>query len=397
MMSVLKRFFQSSTTPGILLFLAAVLAIVIENSPFQFLYEHFKSLPIVLQIGDFKINKPFLLWINDGLMTIFFLLVGLEIKRELLQGHLSSVNQALLPAIAAMGGMMAPALIYASLNWHDPITIRGWAIPTATDIAFALGVMMALGDRIPAGLRICLVAIAVIDDLLAIIVIAIFYTADISIYLLLMALAGLAFAIVLNRTGVTKLSPYIVIGLFVWACVLKSGVHATLAGVTLGLIIPLRAANDEGEPPLAALEEILHPWVSFGVLPLFAFANAGVSFAGISFHTFIEPVTLGILLGLFFGKQIGIMTVTWLACTLRICKLPEGANWPQYYGMALVTGIGFTMSLFIGTLAFTDVYYAASVRLGVLTASMLSAICGAAILLLTTRGTKTGDQKPGSA
>lgn len=384
-MSVLQRFFQSSTAPGILLFCAAVLAIVAENSPLQFIYESFKSIPVVLQVGEFKINKPLLLWINDGLMAIFFLLVGLEIKRELLQGHLSSVNQALLPAIAAVGGMIAPAIIYSYINWHDPVTLRGWAIPTATDIAFALGVMMALGDRVPASLKVCLVAIAVIDDLLAIIVIAVFYSHGVSVMLLLMALAGLAFAILLNRMGVTRLSPYVVIGLFVWACVLKSGVHATLAGVALGLIIPLRAENRKGQSPLLMLEHTLQPWVSFGVLPLFAFANAGVSLAGLTLHTFVEPITLGIMLGLFFGKQIGILLVTAAACKLRICKLPEGANWAQYYGMTLLTGIGFTMSLFIGTLAFTDVLYAAEVRLGVLTASTLAGICGSAVLLLTTR------------
>lgn len=385
-MSVLKNFFQSSTAPGILLFFAAVLAILMENSPLQLVYEGFKSIPVMLQVGDFIINKPLLLWINDGLMAIFFLLVGLEIKRELLQGHLSSVNQALLPFIAAVGGMIAPALIYSYINWHDPVTLKGWAIPTATDIAFALGVMMALGDRVPAGLKVCLVAIAVIDDLLAIIVIAVFYSHGVSLALLLMALGGLAFAILLNRMGVTKLSPYVVIGLFVWACVLKSGVHATLAGVALGLIIPLRAENRKGQSPLLTLEHALQPWVSFGVLPLFAFANAGVSLAGLSLHTFVEPITLGILLGLFFGKQIGIMLITALACKLRLCTLPEGANWTQYYGMTLLTGIGFTMSLFIGTLAFTDVLYAAEVRLGVLTASTLSGLCGAAVLLLATRG-----------
>lgn len=389
-MSVLKNFFQSSTAPGILLFFAAVLAILMENSPLQLVYEGFKSIPVMLQVGDFIINKPLLLWINDGLMAIFFLLVGLEIKRELLQGHLSSVNQALLPAIAAVGGMIAPALIYSYINWHDPVTLKGWAIPTATDIAFALGVMMALGDRVPAGLKVCLVAIAVIDDLLAIIVIALFYSHGVSLALLLMALGGLAFAILLNRMGVTKLSPYVVIGLFVWACVLKSGVHATLAGVALGLIIPLRAENRKGQSPLLTLEHALQPWVSFGVLPLFAFANAGVSLAGLSLHTFVEPITLGILLGLFFGKQIGIMLITALACKLRLCTLPEGANWTQYYGMALLTGIGFTMSLFIGTLAFTDVLYAAEVRLGVLTASTLSGLCGAAVLLLATRAKKDG-------
>ncbi|MEM9469800.1 MAG: Na+/H+ antiporter NhaA, partial [Pseudomonadota bacterium] len=341
--------------------------------------------PVVFQAGVFIIDKPLLLWINDGLMAIFFLLIGLEIKRELMEGHLSSIDRAVLPAVAAIGGLCVPAIIYAYINWHDPVAISGWAIPAATDIAFALGILMILGDRIPTSLKVCLVAIAIIDDLAAVIIIAIFYTAEISTQSLILAGIGLAIAAFMNWRKVTNLGPYIVIGLFIWACVLKSGVHATLAGVALGLLIPLNAKNEDGKSPLKVMEHALHPWVAFAVIPIFAFSNAGISFEGITLETFLQPVTLGIILGLFVGKQVGVMVITWIACTLKLCRLPDGVTWPQFYGMALLTGIGFTMSLFIGTLAFTDMSLATPVRLGVLTGSFLSAVTGLAVLLLTTR------------
>lgn len=384
-MDIIKKILHSKSTPGLILCLAALAAVFFANSSLTGLYAGFKNIPIVLQVGNFIIDKPLLLWINDGLMAIFFLLVGLEIKRELTEGHLSTFNKAVLPAIAALGGIAVPALVYSYFNWNDPATMNGWAIPAATDIAFALGVMLILGDRVPASLKVCLVAVAIIDDLMAIIIIALFYTAEISVLSLMLAGCGLSIAAFMNWRKVTNLGPYVVIGLFIWGCVLKSGVHATLAGVALGLLIPLKAKNEEGKSPLKVMEHGLHPWVAFGVIPIFAFANAGISFAGITLDNFMQPVTLGIMLGLFLGKQLGVMSITWLACTLKLCRLPENTTWPQYYGMALLTGIGFTMSLFIGTLAFSDVTMLTPVRLGVLSGSLLSAVAGITILLLTTK------------
>jgi NhaA family Na+:H+ antiporter len=318
-------------------------------------------------------------------MAIFFLMIGLEIKRELIEGHLSSRDKAILPAIAAMGGLIAPALVYAYLNWGDEIAINGWAIPAATDIAFALGILMILGPRVPTALKVCLVAIAIIDDIAAVIIIALFYTAEISTQSLFLAFIGLCVAAFMNWRKVTSVGPYMIVGLFIWACVLKSGVHATLAGIALGLLIPLKDKAKDGEAPLKVLEHALHQWVAFGVIPVFAFANAGISFAGITLATFMQPITLGIMLGLFLGKQVGVMVFTWLGCTLKICRLPEEITWPQFYGMALLTGVGFTMSLFIGTLAFTDVAMATPVRLGVLSGSFLSSVTGIPVLLSPTQ------------
>lgn len=389
----LSKLLSSKTAPGILLCVSALLAIIFANTPLSDIYAGFKLVPVVLQVGDFIINKPLLLWINDGLMAIFFLLIGVEIKRELIEGHLSSPQKAILPAIAALGGIIVPALIYTYLNLHDPVAIKGWAIPAATDIAFALGIIMILGNRIPVALKVCLVAIAIIDDLAAVIIIALFYTAEISAQSLFLAAIGLFAAAFLNWRKVTNLGPYIVLGLFIWACVLKSGVHATLAGVALGLLIPLKAKNKHGESPLKVMEHALHPWVSFAVIPVFAIANAGISFQGITLENFLQPVTLGIMLGLFLGKQLGVMATTWVACQLKICRLPDGVTWAQYYGMALLAGIGFTMSLFIGTLAFPDVAMAIPVRLGVLAGSLMSAAAGVTVLLLTTTKSRKGYKK----
>ena len=389
MIQTVQKFFSMKSAPGILLCLAAVLAMLMENSPLYGLYDTLKGTPVILQIGAFAIDKPLLLWINDGLMAIFFLLIGLEIKREILEGHLSSREQLTLPAIAAIGGVAAPSLIYAYINWQNPQTLQGWAIPAATDIAFTLGILMMLGNRIPPALKVCLVAIAIIDDLIAILIIALFYTAETSMLSLGLAGVGLSLAFILNKRGVTNLGPYVVLGLFIWACVLKSGVHATLAGVALGLIIPLRTKNEDGKSPLKVMEHALYPWVSLGILPVFAFVNAGVSLAGLSLETFLQPITLGIMLGLFIGNQIGVMGLTALAVALKLCRLPQGVTWPQFYGMALLMGVGFTMSLFIGTLAFTDVQHISSVRLGVLAGSILSALAGICVLLLGTKKNNT--------
>ncbi len=379
-LNAIRDFFKMEAAGGIVLVIAAALAVVVSNSQFDGLYDAFLILPTQIRIGALDIDKPLLLWINDGLMAIFFFLVGLEIKRELLEGELSSISQAALPAVAAVGGMAIPALIYVLINYGQPENLNGWAIPAATDIAFALGVMALLGNRVPLSLKILLMAIAVFDDLGAIIVIALFYTADLSVISLYLALAGLAILVVLNLMKVTKIAPYMVIGVIIWVCVLKSGVHATLAGVAIALTIPLRAKDVHGHSPLRYLEHGLHRWVAFGVLPIFAFANAGVTFDGIGLHSFVEPVKLGISAGLFVGKQIGIFGALYLMIRWGLAKMPEGANWIQLYGVSAVCGIGFTMSLFIGGLAWEHADFDAPVRLGVITGSILSAVVGALLL-----------------
>ncbi len=367
---------------GVLLMLAAAAALVMDNSPLDWLYDALLATPVVVQVGALAIDKPLLLWVNDGLMAVFFFLVGLEIKRELLEGRLSSWSQAALPAFAALGGMVVPALIYVAFNRGDPAALNGWAIPAATDIAFALGVLALLGSRVPVALKVFLLALAILDDLGAIVIIAVFYTADLSLSSL--AIAGLSTAalIGLNRTGVRRIAPYVLIGLVMWVCVLKSGVHATLAGVIVALTVPLRVPASPTASPLLRLEGALHPWVAFLVMPVFAFANAGVALGGLSIADLLAPIPLGIALGLFAGKQVGILGFAWLATKLRLCRLPEGITWVQIYGVSLIAGIGFTMSLFIGTLAFADPEHATAVRLGVLSGSTLSAVAGYLVLRL---------------
>lgn len=365
---------------GVLLMAAAVTALVLDNSPLAWLYDALLATPVAIQIGELVIDKPLLLWVNDGLMAIFFFLIGLEIKRELVQGQLSTWRQASLPAMAAMGGMLAPAAIYVAINAGDPVALNGWAIPAATDIAFALGVLALLGNRVPPTLKVFLLALAILDDLGAIVIIAVFYTADLSILSLAIAAVGAAVLVAMNLSGVVRIAPYLVIGLIMWVCVLKSGVHATLAGVVVALTIPLRTPDADLGSPLHRMEHALHPWVAFGVMPLFAFANAGVALAGLSFADLIAPIPLGIALGLFVGKQVGVLTFAWLGTRLGLYRLPEGIGWNQIYGIALLSGIGFTMSLFIGTLAFPDAEHAAAVRLGVLSGSILSAVAGYLVL-----------------
>lgn len=371
-------------SPGVVLMMFAALALLLYNSPFGALHEAFLSTTISFQVGDLTIRKPTLLWINDGLMAIFFFLVGLEIKRELLEGRLSTWKQASLPAVAAFGGMLVPGLIYLMINNGDPNALSGWAIPTATDIAFALGVLALLGNRAPLSLKVFLLALAILDDLGAILIIAIFYTDTISFSSLAIAIAGTVILCLFNAKGVTRIAPYIIVGTIMWVCVLKSGVHATIAGVIVALTIPLRAEDCFGRSPLKRMEVELHPWVAFGIMPMFAFANAGVSLHGISLADLMSPVPMAIALGLFVGKQIGVFGFSWLAVRFRVCELPGDLTWVQMYGVALLAGIGFTMSLFIGTLAFSDPEYARAVRLGVLSGSMLSAICGFIILRLVT-------------
>lgn len=374
------EFFEWAPAAGLLLIATTVLAVLANNSFLAPTYGAFLSTPVAVSIGALSIDKPLVLWINDGLMAVFFFLIGLEIKREVLQGQLSSLEKMSLPFIAAVGGMVIPALVFLLINQNTAANINGWAIPAATDIAFALGILALMGTRAPVALKVLLLAIAIIDDLGAVMIIALFYTENLSIEALGLALVGLAGLIALNRAGVKRVAPYVLIGVFMWVCVLKSGVHATLAGVVTALFIPINGSAEDQRSPLKRLEHGLHPWVAFAIVPLFAFANAGVSFAGISLGALLSPLTLGIAAGLFIGKQLGVFGFTFLAVKSGLAKLPEGVNWLQIYSLACLTGIGFTMSLFIGTLAFSDAAMMNEVRLGVLVGSTLSALMGVGLL-----------------
>ena len=388
----LLLFIRTEAASGAILMAAAAIALVAANSPLAGLYGALLDLPVGARLGSLALQKPLLLWINDGLMAIFFLLVGLEIKRELIEGELSTRAQAALPCLAALGGMAVPALIYAAVNLEDPVALHGWAIPAATDIAFALGVLALLGSRDPASLKVFLVALAIIDDLGAIAIIAVFYSGALSLWSLGLAGGVMVCLLALNRAGVRRQAPYMLLGIALWLFVLKSGVHATLAGVAVALAIPARE-DAAGQSPLRELEHLLHPWVAYLVMPAFAFANAGVSFSGIAAADLFAGVPLGIALGLFLGKQLGAFGAAWLAIRAGWARMPDGADWPMLYGTCMLAGIGFTMSLFIGTLAFELASYAAPVRLGVLAGSALSGIAGYLVLrmtsttLVTARGT----------
>jgi NhaA family Na+:H+ antiporter len=380
----IAAFIRTEAASGVILLATAALALIAANSGLQVLYGAFLELPLGVRLGDFQLQKPLLLWINDGLMAIFFLLVGLEIKRELVEGELSTREQAMLPCLAALGGMVVPAAIYAAVNLGDPVALHGWAIPAATDIAFALGVLALLGNRTPSSLKVFLVALAIIDDLGAIVIIALFYSGELSPWSLGLAGAVMLCLIALNRLGVTRIAPYMLLGIALWLFVLKSGVHATLVGVAVALAIPIRE-DPSGRSPLRELESVLHPWVAFLVMPAFAFANAGVSFAGINVAHLFAGVPLGITLGLFLGKQIGAFGAGWLAIRAGWARMPEGADWGLLYGTCMLAGIGFTMSLFIGTLAFELASYAAPVRLGVLMGSALSGVAGYLVLRIVSQ------------
>ncbi|OZY41687.1 Na+/H+ antiporter NhaA [Pseudomonas fragi] len=383
--STFTRFFQLEAASGLLLIAAAALALIVNNSPLSHYYTAFLDVPVAVQIGALQIAKPSLLWINDGLMALFFLLIGLEVKRELLEGQLSKPSQVVLPGAAAIGGMVVPALIYWFINKDYPDALGGWAIPMATDIAFALGVLALLGKRVPVSLKLFLMTLAIIDDLGAIIVIAVFYSSELSGVSLLLAAACLIVLIAMNRMGVIKVAPYMIVGLILWVCVLKSGVHATLAGVTLAFCIPLRTKNSETSP-LMSIEHALHPWVAYAILPLFAFANAGVSLAGVSMHSFVSHVPMGIAAGLLIGKTLGVFGLTWIAIKTGMAALPAGANWGQVFGVAILCGIGFTMSLFVGSLAFVaGSDYVGMDRMGILTGSILAALIGYGVTLLFSR------------
>jgi len=374
----LQRVFRHEAASGVVLMLASALALLLANSRFAASYDLLLSTRASVRIGDFGIEKPLLLWINDGLMAIFFLLVGLEIKREVLEGELSDRKRAILPVVAAIGGMAIPALFYLTATWNTAGAASGWAIPSATDIAFSLGVMALLGSRVPSSLKLFLTALAIIDDLGSILIIAIFYTEELSWLSLEVALVALGILLILNLAGVQRVIWYVLVGLVLWVFVLKSGVHATLAGVAVALAIPAKRGPD-GFSPLTRIEHELAPWVGFGILPLFGFANAGLSFADLSPSSVLEPVPLGIAAGLFFGKQIGVFGAALLVIRTGSAMLPKGASWAALYGTSVLTGIGFTMSLFIGTLAFGDGKYEAKMRLGVLLGSVLSGIIGAAV------------------
>ncbi len=377
-----KEFLQLESASGILLLLAAIFAMIAKNSSADVYYDALLNIRVAIQVGEFEIAKPLLLWINDGLMAIFFFLIGLEIKREFLAGEFSEPSRVVLPVFGAIGGMAIPAVIYSFINWGDPVAMKGWAIPSATDIAFALGVLALLGSRIPPALKLFLMTLAIFDDLGAIIIIAIFYTSDLSLLSLSVAIAAIAVLTLMNRRGVLGIAPYILVGFVLWAAVLKSGVHATLAGVVTALFIPFKKLPGESKTQLEVLEHDLHPAVAFGILPLFAFANAAVPFDGISMEAILHPVPLGIAAGLFFGNQIGVLGFSWLAIKLGISQMPQNVSWIQLYGAALLCGIGFTMSLFVGSLAFEQggPDYAVDDRLGILLGSMMSGICGYLVL-----------------
>lgn len=378
------NFLQHEASGGVVLFVAAAAALILANSAAAPLYGALLDTHVSLRVGELGLDKTLLHWINDGLMVVFFFYVGLEIKRELVEGELSSVRQAALPVIGAAGGMLVPALIYIALNWGDPQALRGWAIPTATDIAFAVGVLALLGPRIPSSLKIFLLALAIIDDLGAIIIIAVFYTANLSLAALGLAAIGLVGLALLNIRGVTRTAAYVLVGGFVWLCVLQSGVHATLAGVITAFAIPLlpvaNGNGDQTDTMAAKLQDGLRPWVTFGVLPAFAFANAGVSLAGLTVDALLSSIPLGIALGLLIGKPVGVFLATSAAIALGAGTKPEGSSWVQIFGVGVVAGIGFTMSLFIGMLAFPEPAHAADIRIGVLTGSLCSAVLGYAIL-----------------
>ena len=391
-MGFTKDFFHMEAAGGIVLVIAAAVALLIANTPLFPFYDYVLNgikfhFGFVSQENGFnlQLEKSILLWINDGLMALFFFLVGLEIKRELVEGELSTRDRALLPALAAIGGMVVPALIFWAINKDHSSNLSGWAIPSATDIAFALGVLALLGSKVPVSLKILLTAIAVIDDLGAIIVIALFYGHGLHPVPLYFAAAALAGLFMLNHRNVCSIPAYVILGVILWVSVLESGVHATLAGVVAALFVPTRDRRDPEYSPLKTLEHSLHPWIVFGVLPLFAFANAGVPFSGMGFHSLVDPVTLGIILGLFFGKQLGIFSVLFIAIKLGLSAKPAGTSWVQLYGVSILCGIGFTMSLFIGGLAYNDVEMQAAVRLGVLLGSVLSAGVGYLILYRSLR------------
>jgi NhaA family Na+:H+ antiporter len=384
MKATIRNFLQMESAGGIILMAAAALALIAANSPLSDYYDLFIETPVEVRIGALQIAKPLLLWVNDGLMAVFFFLVGLEVKRELMEGELSRPANVLLPALGAVGGIVAPVGIYVLFNYGDSVGMNGWAIPAATDIAFALGILMILGKRVPVSLKVFLVSLAIFDDLGAIVIIAIFYSGKLSVNALATATVCLLILGYLNWRHVSAVPAYILVGIVMWVAVLKSGVHATLAGVALAMFIPMRSKHEPDRSPLMELEHDLHTVVAFGVLPLFAFVNAGISFAGMSFADLLHPVSMGIAMGLFAGKQLGVFLLCLLAIKIGMAKLPDGASWGALYGAAVLSGVGFTMSLFIDTLAFEnlppDTVFDFDARLGILLGSLASGVLGYIVL-----------------
>jgi len=378
-----KWFFKLEAASGLILLFAAIIALIVSNSDLSNLYFSTLNKYLFIGINNFGLKLSIIHWINDGLMAIFFFFVTLEIKREFLQGELSNMKQALLPIIGAVGGMLVPALFYIFINWGDSETLNGWAIPSATDIAFSLGVLSLLGKRVPLSLKVFLTALAIIDDLGAILIIAIFYSGDLSLkYLSLMTLAFLTL-LVINKFNIKKFLPYLIVGIFLWDFTHNSGIHATIAGVLLAMTIPHRK-KEKDFSLLIKIEHAISPYVAFGIMPLFAFANAGVSLEGLSLSFLLDKVPLGILLGLFLGKQLGVFVFSYISIKLKIAQMPNNANWFNFYGVGILTGIGFTMSLFVGNLAFVEnMQYMDGVKIGVLTGSLLSTLFGYFLILLT--------------
>jgi NhaA family Na+:H+ antiporter len=387
MQATIKNFLRLESSGGIILMAAAALALLAANTGAAGLYAYFIDTPVEVRVGALLIAKPLFLWVNDGLMAIFFFLVGLELKREFMEGELSRPANVLLPALGAVGGMVVPVGVFVFMNRGDAVAMQGWAIPAATDIAFALGILTLLGSRVPVSLKVFLVSLAIFDDLGAIVIIAIFYSGDLSTEALAVASACLAALALMNRRNVMSISSYVLVGVIMWIAVLKSGVHATLAGVALAAFIPMRDPNNAGLSPLRELEHDLHQVVAFGVLPLFAFVNSGIDLSGVDIDTLLHPVPLGIATGLFAGKQIGIFLLCFIAIKLGLARLPEGANWGGLYGVSILCGVGFTMSLFVGSLAFENAVLNQELvfdeRLGIILGSLLSGVMGYVVLHLT--------------
>ncbi len=380
--SFIKNFFKMESSAGILLFMSAVVAMVIANSQLSGYYNLLLDTPVAIQIGALSIDKPLLLWINDGLMAVFFFLVGLELKRELLEGELADKRNIVLPGIGAIGGMLAPALVFFWFNKDDPMALQGWAIPAATDIAFALAVLKVLGPKVPTSLKIFLTSLAIFDDIGAIMVIAFFYTSQISFTALIVVAVCIPLLWLINRKGIEATSTYILIGIVMWVAMLKSGVHATLTGVILAMFIPMRSKVKPDYSPLKDLEHDLHSAVAYIILPIFAFANSGINLTGIGVEQLLHPVPLGIALGLIVGKQVGIFSLCWLAIKLKWAAMPDNSNWVSIYGISALCGIGFTMSLFIGGLAYEETQFdmVFDERLGIIVGSLISAIIGFFVL-----------------
>ena len=378
-----KWFFKLEAASGLVLLFSAIIALIISNSELSFLYFRTLEKYVFIGINSFGLKLTIIHWINDALMAIFFFFVTLEIKREFLQGELSNIKQAMLPIIAAIGGMVVPALIYIFINLGDSETLNGWAIPSATDIAFSLGVLSLLGKRVPLSLKVFLTALAIIDDLGAIVIIALFYSGDLSIKYLSLMLLAFIILLIINKFNIKKFLPYLVVGIFLWDFTHNSGIHATIAGVLLAMVIPHRK-NEKDFSLLIKIEHLISPYVAFGIMPLFAFANAGVSLEGLTFSSLLNKVPLGIVLGLFVGKQLGVFVFSYISIKLKIAQMPNNSNWFNFYGVGILTGIGFTMSLFVGNLAFAEnMQYMDGVKIGVLTGSLLSTLIGYFLILLT--------------